>query len=398
MTGPQHSDTGRANKSNADQHKQPKHERLVRGDSYLDLQRMLGNRTVARLIESGRSEPGPVAQRQNPAPAADAAAAGPPFGSETALRRAQDIRGKATLRIGKIAAYNTTADSALAAYRQKRTTYATRWGAAWDRHSSKLAEAGEEAATQNLIEGVVIGAIASVVVAAAAAAAFPAAAAAAAFTAPWWAFAAGTSTVASGAGTAVATAVGRPSVEGPSSGRSDAAADAWEAIARVEAAARAVATLAPRFGLELGNAEYSIAQVQAHIDQATTDMGWPDTLEMVSTLSGWESGLGNFDSQLDEKKTALDRFKDAAEAWEVPEVGPLEREIWIAWISRLSNDEVLDQDAIQRHLDSIGVLGPGGIYDYGAYMFDSDQRAIVAAARRRVAESAASGDTAPPAP
>jgi hypothetical protein len=131
----------------------------ARRDDVLSLQRLAGNRAVVRSL--------PISiQRdddQRPRPAL----------AQTALLRSQDIRAAATVRLGKIAAYNAAADVAIGSYRDMRTRYAVRWGAAWDRHNGKLAEGNEEASSQNLIEGIVIGAAAAVVITAAATVAFP---------------------------------------------------------------------------------------------------------------------------------------------------------------------------------------------------------------------------------
>ena len=344
------------------------------------LQRTVGNRSVARMLAQRR----PAIQRDNPP---GGAAHTPPFGSETALSRSQAIRTTVTGRLLKVAAYNSAADTAIQTFRNKRTEFASRWGAAWDRHNNILTAAGKEAASENMVEGIVIGVVAGVLVAAAAAALWPAAGALAVSSAGWWAFNTAVGAAGTGVGTAAAAVVARPDVQGPIGGRSDAAADAWRSIAEVERSARNVATVAPKFGLELGNAEYCIAQVQAHIDGGTTDMGWADTLDMVSTLANWENGAQAFDNEIDGKKEAIDRLGSEAQAFEVPDINRLEREIWLAWITHLTDDEVLDQDAIQRHLDSIGVLGRGGIYDYGIYMTDEDQHNIVRAARAHVSEA-----------
>ena len=349
----------------------------------LGLQRAAGNRAAAALAveHAGRHEPEPaqVAQREN------GTTHTPPLLSETARRRAESIRGTVQSRILRVDGYNAIADRAIATYRDKRLTYAESWGQAWANHSNVLTQAGEQAATQNIIEGVVIGAVASVVVAAAAALVFPAAAAAATFSAGWWAFNAGTAAVASGAGTATATAVGRPSVPGPSAGRRDAEADAWQAIANVERTARHVSSCAPKFGLELGNAEYSIAQVQAHIDDSTKDMTWSDTLDMVSTLANWEIGLGSFDTQLGRATTSMERFEAAINEWEPPPADRLEREIWQAWMAQLEDSEPLDQDRIQEVLEGMGLLRRTGVF--GSYLTDADQDRAVAEARRHSAES-----------
>lgn len=349
----------------------------------LGIQRTAGNRAAAGLVarqgpeqSPGRGpdpEPTPVQRNGEPHD--------PPPLSGAALTRAQTIRGTAQARLLGVGAYNTIADRTIASYREKRTSYASRWGRAWERHSTILSQAGAEAATENMVEGVVIGVVAGLVIAAAATVAFPAAAGAAAFSAGWWAFNVGTGVASGLAGTGAGAVVGRPDVGGPTSGRRDAEADAWQAIAQVESSARAVASIAPKFGLELGNAEYSIAQVQAHIDGGTTDMNWDETLTMVSTLANWENSLSDFDGQLDGATTGMSGFDAAIAAWEVPTTDRLEHEIWYAWMAQLRDDEVLDQDAIQHHLVRLGLIP-----DY-IYMSDEDQHRAVADARSHLAEA-----------
>jgi hypothetical protein len=349
----------------------------------LGIQRTAGNRAAAGLVAQRGREPRPRGDRDvalAPVQRIDEPHEPPPL-SAAALARAQAIRGTAQGRLLGVGAYNTVADRAISTYRSKRTTYATRWGRAWERHNTVLSEAGAEAATENMVEGIVIGVVAGLVVAAAATVLFPAAAGAAAFSSGWWAFNVGTGVASGVGGTAVGSAVGRPEVGGPSAGRRDAEADAWRAIAQVESTARHVATAAPKFGLELGNAEYAIAQVQAHIDGSTTDMGWADTLDMVSTLANWENGLSRFDSQLESATNGMRDFEAAITDWEIPAIDRLEREIWYAWMAQLRDDEVLDQDRIQRNLVRLGLIP-----DY-FYMSDEDQRRAVEDARRHVTEA-----------
>jgi len=339
--------------------------------STLRLQQTAGNQAVLGAI--GRQPP--KLQRDDKGEA--------PLGAETALNRAQEIRMAATARLAKVAAYNSRADTAISSYRAMRTKFATSWGAAWDRHSSKLAEGNEQAASQNFIEGIVVGAAAAVLVTAAAAAAFPAAATAALWTTTWWAFNVGTNVTSSIAGSSAASAIGRPSVPAPTGGKRDAEADAWQGIAEAERAARAVAATAPKFGLELGNAEYCISQVQSHIDHGSGDMNWDDTLDMVSTLANWEVSLGPFDSEIDAKLDAIAEFGQRAEEFRVPSVDELEKEIWRSWMSRLDDatDEALDQDVIQKHLERLGLIP-----DYW-YMTDEDQHRAVADARAHVSQA-----------
>jgi len=343
------------------------------------LQRTVGNQAVARLL----SPAAPVPVQRN-------GEREPPPGSSVALERANRIRASASSRLLKVAAYNEAADGAIRVYRDKRLAFADRWGRAWTQHNTVLQAAGEEAATENLVEGIVIGVVAGLLIAAAAAAAFPAAGAAAAFSGTWWAFNVGKAVTATAVATGAREAVGRPAVPGPSSGRRDAAADAWKAIAAVEKSARNVAKTAPKFGLELGNAEYAIAQVQAHIDGGTTDMNWDQTLQMASTLANWETGLAGFDSAIDGKLEAMTSFRTAAEQFEIPPLNQLEKEIWYAWMTKIRDDEVLDQDTIQKHLVRLGIIP-----DY-TYFSDEDQHRAVRDARAHVEEASASGS--PPAP
>jgi hypothetical protein len=305
--------------------------------------------------------------------------------SETAQNRAEQIRANASVRLLKVAAYNAVADRAIASYRAKQLEFAQRWGAAWDRHNTVLVRGGQQAATENFIEGLVIGVLASALVAAAGAAVFPAAAAAEAFTGTWFAFNAGASVASGVSGSFGADAIARPGIPGPSSGRRDAEADAWREVAQVEHGARQVAAVAPRFGLEVGNAEYCIAQVRAHTGGGSTDMSWDQTLSMVSTLANWETSLAGFDAEIDAKLAAMTEFGQAADAFQVPDVGALEKEIWYAWISQLTDDEVLDQDAIQHHLVALGIIP-----DY-FYLTDEDQHRAVQDARQHVAAARRQG-------
>lgn len=360
------------------------------------LQRSAGNSAVTTMLAGGR---GAAALQREGETAAPTAHQPPPL-SAAALTRANNIRGAASARLLQLAAYNETAGAAIDVYRDKQGQYARRYGEAWGRHNGKITEAGVEAANQNMIEGVIVGVVAGVVIAAAAAAVFPVASAAALGSATWFAFNTATAVAGGVAGAGAmggiggpygissnpqSNSIGRPNVAGPAGGQRDAEADAWRQVAEVERTARLTGSLAPRFGLELGNAEYAIAQVQAHIDGGTTDMDWDETLNMVSTLANWENSLATFDAQIAEKTAAMAAFQTAVQGWEIPDVPRLEREIWYAWMAGLddSTDESLDQDTIQRYLTGMGLL-PNEIY-----FSDADQHAAVAAAKAHVASSRA---------
>jgi hypothetical protein len=317
----------------------------------------------------------PVVQRAGPGASATA-----PFGAATALERAKAIRGVASGRLAKIAAFNAKADTAMSAYRNMRVDFAEAWGAAWQRHSDKLAEGGKQADAQNDVQDFVVGTIAGVVVAAAGLLLFPEAAAAAVLTARWWAFESASSAADNALGMATGSAIERPALPPAPGGKRDAEATAWRTVANAERSARQVGALAPKFGLQLGNAEYSIAQVQAHIDGATTDMNWDQTLDMVSTLAGWETGLGAFDRQLDGKIETMSTFNRVVADFKVPSAREMESHIWRVWMSRLDNesDEVLDQNVIQKHLVRLGLLPDTW------YLTDKNQHEAVAAAKEHL--------------
>jgi hypothetical protein len=371
----------------------------------LGLQRSAGNAAVSTLLRAGRDpRPArPIVQRDD-APAANTAggagtatagggAAGgggaPPPGADTALSSAQNIQGTATARLLKVAGYNTAADTSISAYRDKRTAYAAAWGAAWERHKATLSAASAEAANENLVEGVVIGVVASMVIAAVGAAVFPEAAAAAAFSGTWTAFNAGTSVVSGVGGTLAALPLAVPDPGGPKSGASDASADAWQAVSGVEDAARSVSAMAPRFGLELGNAEYAIAQVQAAIAGSKTDMNWDMTLQMVSTLMQWEQGVADFDGQIEAKLQGMMAFGGAVQAWPASTPDILEKEIWTAWLASLSDK---DKDLLGHRLFGNAVhdkLVALGLLSDTWWVSDSDKDKAIAGAKAHVATAAA---------
>lgn len=372
--------------------------RLVDAAGVLGLQRSAGNAAVASLLTRPRAPASTVSagraaavQRDGTTATAGPATAGTdgsagPIGAATALSSAQSIQGAVTARLLKVAGYNAAANTAIAAYRDKRTAYAAAWGAAWERHRGVLAQAKKDADSENLVEGIVIGAVASVVVAAVGAAAFPAAAAAEAFTGTWWVFNAGTAVVSSGAGTGVSSLATASDPGAPAGGKNDATADAWQAVSGVEDAARSVAAIAPRFGLELGNAEYSIAQVQAAIAGSPTDMSWDQTLQMVSTLMNWENTLSPFDSEIDLRLEGMIAFGNAAQAWTTPTADSLEPEIWRAWLSNLTDKDVLGHhlfgNPVHDRLVKLGLLTDSW------WVSDADKDKAIADAKAHLASAA----------
>ena len=320
----------------------------------------------------------------------------PPAGSAEDLALAQAMQGRATSRLLKLAAFNTAADDATAAFATSRLDWAKVWGRAWQSHADVLTAGSQQASRENFYEGLVLGVLTGVLAAAAVAAVAPVAAGASLFVVSaegvmslgagagsWVGVNTAAAVVGTGAGAVAAPVVGRPDVPGPSGGAGDAEAKVWQDLATLQGDARRVATAGPKLGLMLGNAEYCIAQVQAHIDGGTTDADWPTTHSMVDGMSAWDSGLAGFDRVIDGMTTAMTAVGTAAKAATTPDKVELEKQIWTQWMASLTDDEVLDQDVIQKHLVALGL-----IEDY-FYMSDSDQHEEVRRAKARVAAGAA---------
>jgi hypothetical protein len=101
---------------------------------------------------------------------------------------------------------------------------------------------------------------------------------------------------------------------------------------------------------------------------------------MVSTLAGWETGLGAFDRQLDGKIETMSTFSRVVADFKVPSAREMESHIWRVWMSKLDNesDEVLDQNVIQKHLVRLGLLPDTW------YLTDKNQHEAVAAAKEHL--------------
>ena len=370
----------------------------------LSLQRSAGNQAVARYLaaqgsgaplgatrpapgaESLTASPGGVLLRDNGDTAGGANAIAENPLALAAQRNAQLIRNRANLRLGSLGSFNSTVDTAFRAYEPKRDRLVRNYRNAFRDHERVLAAGRAAAESQNFYTGIVIGAAASVVVAAGVAIALPAVAAAPVFSGVWWASTAGQAVASSAGGSAVGSAVSTDTSGYDARGsEDDEELAALRELNTLERRARRMGTLGVNFGIFASNAEYAVSQIDALIRHGEADMDLNETLTLVSELMNQEHDVEATDRVLANERAGFERLQAAAGAWEVPAESRVEQDIWIAWISRVTDGDILDRDAIENHLLAIGVLGANGRLgvDFGSWTSGDDEQAAITAAQRR---------------
>lgn len=309
--------------------------------------------------------------------------------AETAKKNAERVRDNTAGLVAQVALYDAAANLAFAAYQPKRMATSRNYRDAFAKHTNVLGQAKLAAERQNLIVGVVIGAVASAVVGVAAAAVLPASVlSAAAFSAATITSVSAQGVISSAAGTAISSAVATDTNFDAAGSANDEELDAWKTMAQLQEQARKVSTLGAKLGYLLGNAEYAIAQVNAHVDGGKPEMGWADTLTLVTDMMDIDKSTSRLTEPLKEATGKMGELKSTAENMEVPSVDALERQIWIVWISGLTNSDLLDRDAIEDHLHAIGVLGKNSILgvDFGRWTTEDDEKEAIAAAKTKASE------------
>lgn len=114
-------------------------------------------------------------------------------------------------------------------------------------------------------------------------------------------------------------------------------------------------------------------------------MNIDETLTLISELMAQEHDVEASDRVLANERGGFERLQGAALEWEVPSESRVEQDIWIVWISHVTDGDILDRDAIEDHLHSIGVLGSYsrlGV-DFGDWTSSDDQDEAISAARGR---------------
>jgi hypothetical protein len=139
--------------------------------------------------------------------------------------------------------------------------------------------------------------------------------------------------------------------------------------------------------LILGAAEHLLGQFRLVDAGAEADMTRPALVDEAISLNRTAAHLTKLNAALRERLDGLNRLAAEAAAGHRYQQDEMERDIWVMWMSRLTDDQsdILDLDVIEDHLHATGVLGPNGVLgvDFGRYTSEEDERAAIAAARRR---------------
>jgi hypothetical protein len=119
-------------------------------------------------------------------------------------------------------------------------------------------------------------------------------------------------------------------------------------------------------------------------------MSREELFDMAVALAGANAQMRVLDAEIDARIGRLDEaYARVGTAAAYPK-RELEQDIWIVWMAGLPMDQsdVLDQNTIEDHLHSIGVLGGGSRLrvDFGAWTSEDDEQAAISAARSTVIE------------
>ena len=142
--------------------------------------------------------------------------------------------------------------------------------------------------------------------------------------------------------------------------------------------------------LVLGNVEYALGQFRLLEAGAQADMSQVELVDMAVSLNRAAAHLTRLNAELGEKLEGLNRLNAQADAAPRPSEREMECDIWILWMSTLSDEQSnnLDLDEIEDRLHEIGVLGPNSLLevDFGWYTSEDDELAALAAARRKAVD------------
>ncbi len=131
--------------------------------------------------------------------------------------------------------------------------------------------------------------------------------------------------------------------------------------------------------------EYLLGEIRVHVAGGETHMTEDEVLDLMVDLVRGDTSMARRDAQLTNSLTSLGELQAAAEGLSLSDysVEQMESDIWVLWMSGLTDPSVLDLDAIEDHLLDIGVLGPSsrlGV-DFGRYTTEDDEREARDAAR-----------------
>ncbi len=397
---------------------QPDHMESAPAESsrVLRLQQVVGNRAVAWLAANrglGARVPddpglrghdmevmggaGVSAQRHfdgelqrvptEPAPTASSAAApGTDLGSVLALRALEDTRAEATARSFKLGAYATKGLRVVDGTKAKMIRFSDQYGNAYQTYADVVRQGRAEAQDQqewiNIFSGIAIGVgvglLSEVIIG-------EAILSAASTVAVEVAGEAAEAVVAGGASQVIPRVSGQTLEPGgihPALMNSQI----WETLSRLYRTVGSVQQIGWHLPLLLGNTEYAIGQLRLIDAGAEAEMSRPELVEMAISLTRVNRQMRMLDAEIEERMVGLDSLLARLSSPSGYGQDELEQDIWIMWISGIANDDsdILDLDAIEDHLSSIGVLGDSGRLgvDFGSWTSEHDVLQAIAAARR----------------
>jgi hypothetical protein len=176
----------------------------------------------------------------------------------------------------------------------------------------------------------------------------------------------------------------------------------WRTVASLyRTAASQVGTLRNLHRIVAG-AAFLVGEIRTHVAGGLPTMTEEQVLDKVESLILADQAMArSHDAEVSQGLRDLHRFEADLNALNPEDLSQrrIEQDIWILWMSTLSDASVLDLDAIEDRLHAIGVLGPKsrlGV-DFGIYTSSSDEDEARDAARseaRRI-ESASRPPRAP---
>lgn len=134
-----------------------------------------------------------------------------------------------------------------------------------------------------------------------------------------------------------------------------------------------------------GAAEYAIGEIKAHVAGGEQEMTQFELLDLIDALVAADQSGAALEKELASFAASLNDIKSRVESAPRQNVGEMEQDIWILWLSAVTDDDsdVIDLDAIEDRLLVAGVIGPSSRLnvDFGWYTSEDDELAALKAAR-----------------
>jgi Domain of unknown function (DUF4157) len=164
----------------------------------------------------------------------------------------------------------------------------------------------------------------------------------------------------------------------------------WERLSGLYRSVHGIQLHLQYLPLVLGNVEYALGQFRLLEAGAQADMSQAELVDMAVSLNRAAAHLTQLNAELGERLNGLNQLKAQAAAAPRPSEREMECDIWILWMSTLSDEQSndLDLDEIEDRLHEIKVLGPNSLLgvDFGRYTSEDDELAALAAARRKAVD------------